>query len=359
MNLKTSLYQTHVDLGARMVPFAGFDMPIQYSSLKEEALAVRNSCGVFDVSHMGEFFINGPEAVKFADYMITNDFSSAEIGKAVYSPLCREDGTVIDDLIMYKLADDRVMVCVNASNIEKDWKVFEAQKNNFDASLKNESENFSLLAIQGPRAIEVLQSLELDIPDNVFSVKESSWRDDSIIIARTGYTGEDGAEVFCGHKTARTLWDELLKRDVVPAGLGARDVLRIEACYPLYGHEIHDDVTPLDAALKWTVKLNKENFSGLRALSDYSPKYKLVKLILDKGIPRENYEVLGENQEVIGHITSGTMSVVLNKGIALAHVARDAKIDEKVIVNIRNKHYDAQILKTSFLNHWKNTSESK
>lgn len=352
-NKRTSLYEKHVNLGAKMVPFGGFEMPIQYSSLKEEALAVRNDCGVFDVSHMGEFFIEGKEAIEFADYMVCNDFKSAAIGKAVYSPLCRENGTVVDDLILYKMSESKVMICVNASNIEKDWEFFKSKTESFDAKLTNESENYSLLAIQGPRAIEILKSIEIDIPESPFSLKEQELHGSELIIARTGYTGEDGAEIFCSHDFAASLWAKLLDRGAVPCGLGARDVLRIEACYPLYGHEIHDEVTPLDSALKWTVKLDRESFSGREALATYTPKFRLIKIYLDKGIPRENYEILGENGETIGKVTSGTMSVILGKGVALAHVSKEVNIGEKVIVNIRNKHYDAKILKTSFLNHWR------
>ncbi len=352
-NKRTTLFETHKALGAKLVPFGGFEMPIQYTSLKEEALAVREGAGVFDVSHMGEFFITGDDAVSFADSLITNDFSNAPVGKAVYSPLCRDNGTVIDDLIIYKLAEDKVMICVNASNIEKDWKVFEAASKNWNSKLENLSEDYSLLAVQGPRALEVLAKTNIPTPESPFSLLQENWNGSEIIVARTGYTGEDGAEVFCSHEAAKTLWNELINLGVKPCGLGARDVLRIEACFPLYGHEIHDEVTPLDSALKWTVKLNKESFTGRGALLDYTPKYKLVKLILDKGIPRENYEVLDENENVIGKITSGTMSVILGKGVALAHIKNDIELPEKMIVNIRNRHYSARLLKTSFLNHWR------
>jgi len=348
----TSLYQKHVDLKAKMAPFAGFDMPIQYTSVKEEVLAVRNGVGVFDVSHMGEFFVEGPDAHKFVDHLITNDFQGAGPLKAVYSPLCREDGTVIDDLIAYKLEDEKVLICVNAANIEKDWSWISSQTEGFNVTLKNDSDTWSLLAIQGPKTEEVLKSLELlgDEEFPYYSIRSYERNGEKVILARTGYTGEDGFEVFCTHKFASELWDNLMNKNVAPCGLAARDVLRLEVCYPLYGHEIHDEVTPLDSALKWTVKLNKESFIGKEALEKYAPKYKLAKIQLDKGIPREGYSVENENGEEIGTVTSGTMSVVLGKGIALAHVNQNVDLKStKLFVNIRNRKYEATRLTKAFV----------
>jgi aminomethyltransferase len=348
----TSLYQKHVDLKAKMAPFAGFDMPIQYTSVKEEVLAVRNEVGVFDVSHMGEFFVEGPDAHKFVDHLITNDFQGAGPLKAVYSPLCREDGTVIDDLISYKLEDEKVLICVNAANIDKDWNWISSQTEGFNVTVKNDSETWSLLAVQGPKTEEVLRSLELlgDEEFPYYSIRSYGRNGEKVILARTGYTGEDGFEVFCTHEFASELWDNLMSKGVAPCGLAARDVLRLEVCYPLYGHEIHDEVTPLDSALKWTVKLNKESFIGKQALENYAPKYKLAKIQLDKGIPREGYPVENENGDTIGTVTSGTMSVVLGKGIALAHVNSDVDLKStKLFVNIRNRKYEATRLTKAFV----------
>ncbi len=321
-----------------MAPFAGFDMPIQYTSVKDEVNAVRNSVGVFDVSHMGEFFVEGPEAVKFVDYMMTNDFASAAVEKAVYSPLCREDGTVIDDFIAYKIGEQRVLICVNAANIEKDYNWFNKHVNNFQCQLSNHTEDYSLLALQGPQAEEILTRLELmptgDFP--YYSAKESDFNGEKIIIARTGYTGEDGFELFCSNNFITELWSKLLAAGVTPCGLAARDVLRLEVCYPLYGHEIHDEVTPLDSALKWTVKFDKDDFMGKSALENYTPKYRLVKLSIEKGIPREGYPILNEAGETIGKVTSGTMSVTLGKGIALGHVEKSKfPKDKKLFIQIR------------------------
>lgn len=340
----TSLHKKHLDLGAKMAPFAGFDMPLQYSSVKEEVVAVRSRCGVFDVGHMGEFLCVGKDAEKFVDYMITNDFLGAGENKAVYSPLCREDGTVIDDLIAYKLSHGRVLICVNASNIEKDWDWFNEFVDDFDCTLTNLSSEYSLLAIQGPETEKILRDLEIldsgEFP--YYSVKETEFNSNELILARTGYTGEDGFEVFCSHSFAAQLWDKLLSLGVAPCGLAARDVLRVEVCYPLYGHEITDNVTPLDAGLKWTVKLNKEDFVGKKALASYIPKFSLVKLALEKGIPREGYEVLNSNSEVIGVVTSGTMSVTANKGVAICQIESD-KIskDKNYKIRIRKNDFEA------------------
>ena len=248
--LKTHLYDEHVKLGAKIVPFAGWDMPVQYTSVKDEVQAVRQSVGVFDVSHMGEFFVEGPDAELFVDHLVTNDILNAPSGKAIYSPLCRHNGTVIDDLIVYKLSPGRVLVCVNASNIDKDFSWFKENHKNFNCRLENRSGDFSLLAIQGPKSFETLRTLVNELPDiDYYSVIESSLENNPIIIARTGYTGEDGFEVFGSHQSIISLWKKLKEQNVTPCGLAARDVLRLEVCYPLYGHELNDELTPYDASL--------------------------------------------------------------------------------------------------------------
>lgn len=350
--LKTSLHEEHLSLNAKMAPFAGFDMPLQYSSVKEEVLAVREHAGVFDVSHMGEFFVSGPDAIAFVDNLITNDFKNAEMLKAVYSPLCREDGTVIDDLIAYKLGADRVLICVNASNIEKDWNWISSKTGSFDCTLSNLSNEFSLLALQGPKAELILRDFGIKLPESFpyYSILETTHEGEKIIVARTGYTGEDGFEVFSSHEYAKRLWNKLIFNGVKPCGLAARDVLRVEVCYPLYGHEISDNVTPLDSGLGWTVKLAKPNFIGKAALEAYKPKYQLVKLSLDRGIPREGYDVLNSEGEKIGTVTSGTMSVVTGKGVALALVEKaKAPQDKKYSINIRNTNYEANFHAKAFV----------
>lgn len=349
--LKTSLYDEHVKLGAKIVPFAGWDMPVQYTSVKDEVLAVRNSIGVFDVSHMGEFFIEGKDAEAFADYLVTNDILSAPTGKAIYSPLCREDGTVVDDLIVYKLAPGRVMICVNASNIEKDFNWMKSKHSGFDCSFTNLSNVFSLLALQGPKAFETLKPLVNELPElEYYSVFETKIGQHPVILARTGYTGEDGFEIFGTHQTIKDLWQKLIAAGVTPCGLAARDVLRLEVCYPLYGHELNDEINPFDAGLNWTVKLNKTKFIGKDVLLNKPSKYKLIKLQLEKGIPREGYSVLNSSNEIIGQVTSGTMSVVTNKGICLARIQIDkVPTDEVFCIDIRTKAYPAQLVKKPFV----------
>lgn len=349
--LKTHLYDEHVKLGAKIVPFAGWDMPVQYTSVKDEVLAVRQNAGVFDVSHMGEFFVEGDDAEAFADYIVTNDIQGAMTGKAVYSPLCRENGTVIDDLIVYKLSPGRVLICVNASNIDKDFNWIKSKHQGFKCNLTNRSADFSLLALQGPKSFEILKPLLNELPDlDYYSVYESAFEGESVIAARTGYTGEDGFEIFGGHETIKALWKKLMSLNITPCGLAARDVLRLEVGYPLYGHELSDEVTPYDAGLGWAVKLTKTKFIGKESLTPKPSRYKLVKLILDKGIPREGYPILNSQNETIGVVTSGTMSVILNKGVAMARIQIDkVPSDEVVLVDIRQKAYPAQITKKPFV----------
>lgn len=353
---KTSLHTDHLSLGAKMGAFAGWDMPLQYSGVKQEVLAVRNATGMFDVSHMGEFWVKGPEAVKFVDSLITNDFSSAAVGKAVYSPLCREDGSVIDDLIAYKIASEEVLICVNASNIEKDWNWIEQHATGFKLDLTDHSEQTSLIAVQGPKTAEILTEMKFDTSIATYGAIRSNSIFGEVVLARTGYTGEDGFEIFCSHKQAQELWRALSSADVVACGLAARDVLRLEACYPLYGHELSDEWTPLDAGLKWTVKMDKAEFIGKQALSNYKPRFKLIKLLLERGIPRDGYSVKNAKGDILGKVSSGSMSVVLGKGVALALVdlANAPKSGEIVQVTIRNQEYPALVVKDAFLKGGRN-----
>ena len=347
---KTALHEIHLSLQAKMAEFAGFEMPIQYSSVKKEVMAVRQDVGIFDVSHMGEFFVEGPDAIKFVDFLITNDFLHAENLKAVYSPLCREDGTIIDDLIAYKLSPEKALICVNAANIEKDWNWIFQQAKPFNLELSNQSKSYSLLAIQGPNSAELLQKVGLISKEELnpdffpyYSIKQIIKNNSPLILARTGYTGEDGFEVFSpSPEIAQTIWKESTLNGATPCGLAARDVLRLEVCYPLYGHELSDEVTPLDSALKWTVKLDKDNFLGKSFLSSYKPKYRLIKLSLNKGIPREGYPILNDKNENIGKVTSGTLSVMLNKGISLGLVEKDKfPEDKKFFIQIRKNILEA------------------
>ncbi len=347
---KTVLSEHHVKLEAKMAAFAGFSMPIQYTSVKSEVSSVREKVGIFDVSHMGEFLVTGSDAAKFVDFLITNDFYDVENFKAVYSPLCRENGTVIDDLIAYKISNHEVLICVNASNIKKDWDWISSQSQKFDVTITDKSQEYSLLAIQGPNAPELLTKLGVlkteEIDHNAFpyySIKRVSMEGSQIIVARTGYTGEDGFEVFSpSPEITRNLWSQAIQNGGTPCGLAARDVLRLEVCYPLYGHELADHITPLDASLKWTVKNKKPSFIGKDFLSSYEPKYKLVKLVLEKGIPREGYNILNSKEEKIGKVTSGTLSIMLNKGISLGLVEKDKfPKDKRFFIQIRKNIFEA------------------
>ncbi|MFT6631773.1 MAG: aminomethyltransferase [Bacteriovoracaceae bacterium] len=350
---KTALFEEHLAANAKIVDFAGWEMPIQYKNLKEEVTAIREKVGVFDVSHMGEFFVEGPQALDFIDFMVTNDIKSAEMKKAIYSPLCRENGTIIDDLIVYKLEENRLMICVNASNIQKDFNWLNSHVSKFDCKLTDRSSDFSLLALQGPATIETLKNIDLgfsieDIPYYSIQIGEDS--ETPILLARTGYTGEDGFEIFGSHHYIKALWSKLMEAGVTPCGLGARDVLRLEVCYPLYGHELNDNVTPLDAGLKWTVKMEKRDFIGKAALTEYQPKFRLLKLLLEKGIPREGYSVEKLDGTKIGEITSGTMSVILKKGIALARIDKNLySADDEIVVDIRGKKYKTMVNKKPFV----------
>ena len=346
---KTALYDEHVKLSAKMVPFAGFQMPIQYESVKEEIVAVRNSCGMFDVSHMGEFLLTGKDAVKAVDYLISNNFLSSPVGKAVYSPMLNHNGGIIDDLIAYKLSSDKVMVCVNAANITKDYDWISKNLVNFDVKIEDKSSDYSLIAVQGPESIKAMTNLGFPEAVNVlptYGVIEN----DSLIIARTGYTGEDGFEIFGPHEKIVSTWSSLLNSGVKPCGLASRDTLRLEACYPLYGNELNEELSPLDCGLKWTVKMNSSDFIGKEALSKIQPEFKLLKLAVDKGIPRQGAKILTANGEIIGHITSGSFSPTIQKGISMGIIRNLNKVAEgDLLIEIRSKKYPAAKINKNFL----------
>ncbi len=356
-NLLTALHSKHLALNAKMAPFAGFEMPLQYSTVKEEVAAVRTNIGMFDVGHMGEFEITGNEAYNFVEYLLPNDFINAGSDKAIYSPLCRENGTIIDDLIAYKLGPNRVLLCVNASNIEKDWEWISNQAKKFDCTITNCSDQYSLIAIQGPKSESILNRLDVvptgEHPFEHYSVRTIEQDGNELIIARTGYTGEEGVELFGTHHNISTLWDQLLEQGVTPCGLVARDVLRLEAGFPLYGNELSDLLTPLDTGLKWTVRPDKNDFLGKKALcSDNSelPKYRQIRLLLEQGVPRAGYPVLNSQNEEVGKVTSGTLSPTLGKGIALASILNEKfSIAESYSVQIRNRTQPATRYKKPFI----------
>ena len=350
---QTSLYAEHLKLQAKMAPFAGFSMPIQYTTVKEEVAAVRTKVGMFDVSHMGEFFVEGPQAYDYVDYLMTNDFKNSEPHKAVYAPLCNDGGRILDDLIAYKINDQKVLICVNAANMQKDWAWVSSHVGQFNCVTKNLSDNFSLLAVQGPQAAAVLQKVGIKFDEANFpyySVQTSSYQNQEVIIARTGYTGEDGFEVFCGHQVAPILWRQLLQEKVTPCGLAARDILRLEVGYPLYGHELNEELTPFDCGIGWAVKKDKASFMGRAALLATKPVYQAVKLSITAGIPRAGYPITNAAGTVIGEVSSGTLSPTLNKGIALGRVRRDLMPADKVMaISVRGKNIPATYHAKPFL----------
>lgn len=354
---KTCLHDRHVELGATMSPFAGFDMPIEYSGIVEEHEAVRRGCGVFDVSHMGEVNISGHDAERFVNYLFSNDVAGAPVGKVFYGMMLNRDGGVVDDLLVYKRGDENFFLVINASNIDKDVAWIEGNAAGFDVEIINLSDDLGEIAVQGPEAESVLEQVlgiacgELEF----YTFKESELDGAHILVSRTGYTGEDGFEIYAGHATVRQLWDELMESGrAVPCGLGCRDTLRFEVGLPLYGDELADDITPVEACLSMFVKLDKpEPFIGkevvMRQKAEGAPR-KLVGLeINDRAIARHGYEVLNDNDEVIGHVTTGYRGISVDKSIAAALVdTRYAAMGTQLKVKIRRKVFPATVVSRKF-----------
>ncbi len=333
-----------------MVPFAGYEMPIQYTSITSEHLAVRGLAGMFDVSHMGEFWIRGPGALAFLQFATLNDVSKLKVGRAQYSMLPNQRGGLVDDIYIYRTGESEYLMVVNAANIEKDWIHLHSLVGGFEVQLQNASDFFALIAIQGPHAVAVLQKLsDTDLisrkkNDTFMGKVLGKW----VRFARTGYTGEDGYEVFVAPDEARTVWDALLEADVTPCGLGARDTLRLEAGFPLYGHELTDETSPLCTPFSWVVKSHKE-FHGKQALLESPCERNLVGLQVEGGVPREGYRVLKEGREA-GLLTSGTHSPILKKGIGMAFVeAGLAGVGTALEVEIRGRMVAATVVETPFV----------
>lgn len=352
---KTPLNQLHHQAGARMVEFGGWEMPVQYSGVIAEHLAVRTAAGLFDVSHMGEIEVSGPQAFDFLQYATTNDVSRLVDGQVQYTALCYATGGVVDDLTLYRFAPDRYLLCVNAANSDKDFAwLQELLKNSqyADLELINRSDEYAQLALQGPLAAEILTQLtSVDLTDLAYySFVEGLVAGMTMIISRTGYTGEDGFELYCASADGASLWQELMKvgepKGLVPVGLGARDTLRLEKGYALYGHEITAEIMPLEARLAWITKLKKGDFVGREAMlkaKNAGLTRKLIPLkLMASGVPRDGYPVLCEGKE-IGYVTSGTMSPSLKQGIALALVNSDlADSDQKLEIGIRKRCVEAE-----------------
>ncbi|MCD6449153.1 MAG: glycine cleavage system aminomethyltransferase GcvT [Thermotogaceae bacterium] len=352
---RTPLYEEHVRLGAKMVDFAGWEMPVQYTSILDETRAVRENVGVFDVSHMGEIFVKGVDAIKFVDYIITNDFTSIKFGEAVYSPMCNEKGGIIDDLIAFKVDRETAYLVVNAANIEKDYGWIKSHESKFNVKVENRSDEFGLIAVQGPKAEEILQQIvNIKLSEiGFYHFAEGRVKGVKAVISRTGYTGEDGFEVMVDKDATVTVWRDLLDLGVKPAGLGARDLLRLEASYLLYGNDMNDETNPLEAGLKWTVKFGKADFIGKSALLEVKEKGLskiLVGMVLEgRNIARHGYKVFNVEGEEIGKITSGSFSPTLNKSIAFGYVKFGYhKKGTQLIVKIRNKDAKAEVVKLPF-----------
>lgn len=353
-----ALKLTHEALGAKLVPYAGFNMPVQYEGVTAEHETVRKSVGVFDVSHMGEFLIEGPNALKLIQKLCSNDASKLTVGKAQYSYLPNETGGIVDDLIIYKLDEESYLLVVNAGNIEKDWDwIF--SKNDVDAKITDLSDEYSLLAIQGPKAVEAMQPLSsYDLSEIKFYnfVVGDFAGIDNVIISATGYTGSGGFEIYCKNADVKQIWDKVFEAGasygIKPIGLAARDTLRLEMGYCLYGNDIDDDTSPLAAGLGWVTKFTKDftNSEDLKAEKEAGPKSKLIGFELtEKGIPRHGYDIVDENGNIIGKVTSGTMSPSLNKGIGLGYVPpKYSEVGTPIFIQIRKNAVPATIVKLPF-----------
>lgn len=354
----TALTKVHEQLGAKMVPFAGYNMPVQYEGVKAEHETVRTGVGVFDVSHMGEFLISGPNALDLIQKISSNDADKLVINQAQYSCMPNDKGGIVDDLIIYKMKEEQYLLVVNASNIEKDWNWISSH-NSMNAEMKNISEGYSLLAIQGPKAAEAMQSLTAvnlsDIKFYTFNVGEFAGVE-NVIISATGYTGSGGFEIYCKNEEVETVWNKVFEAGkdwgIKPIGLAARDTLRLEMGYCLYGNDIDDTTSPLEAGLGWITKFNKDfvNADALLKQKEAGITKKLVGFkMIDRGIPRHDYEIVNAEGEKIGRVTSGTMAPSLNEGIGLGYVTiENATPSSEIYIAVRNKQLKAEVVKLPF-----------
>jgi aminomethyltransferase len=354
----TALTHIHESLGAKMLPFAGYNMPITYEGVNAEHETVRNSVGVFDVSHMGEFLLTGPNALALIQKVTSNDASTLTIGRAQYSCLPNNEGGIVDDLIVYKMKDEQYLLVVNASNIEKDWNWISSH-NDLGVEMKNLSDDYSLLAIQGPKAVEAMQSLSsIDlsaIPYYHFEVADFAGIE-HVIISATGYTGSGGFEIYCKNNEAEQVWNKVFEAGAVfgikPIGLAARDTLRLEMGFCLYGNDINDTTSPLEAGLGWITKFNKDftNSESLKKQKEAGVTKKLVAFEMqERAVPRHDYEIVDAAGAVIGIVTSGTMSPSMNKGIGLGYVTvSNSAVDSDIFIRIRKNDVPAKVVKLPF-----------
>ncbi|MCT8340188.1 glycine cleavage system aminomethyltransferase GcvT [Flavobacteriaceae bacterium TK19130] len=354
----TALSHIHEQMGAKMVPFAGYNMPVSYEGVNEEHKTVRNAVGVFDVSHMGEFLITGPKALDLIQKVCSNDASKLTDGKAQYSCFPNETGGIVDDLIVYRLEAEKYLLVVNASNIEKDWEWI-SKHNTMGADMRNLSDDYSLLAIQGPKAVEAMQSLSSEDLSAIkfYNFKVADFAGiEHVIISATGYTGSGGFEIYCKNTEVEQVWNKVLEAGadfgIKPIGLAARDTLRLEMGYCLYGNDIDDTTSPIEAGLGWITKFTKDfiNSENLQMEKEEGPKRKLIAFELtERGIPRQGYDIVDADGNTIGHVTSGTMSPSLNKGIGLGYVlTKHSSVDSELFIQIRKKAVPAKVVKLPF-----------
>lgn len=354
----TALTETHIALGAKMVPFAGFNMPVSYEGVNTEHETVRNNVGVFDVSHMGEFLITGPMALDLIQKVTSNDASKLGNGKAQYSCLPNDKGGIVDDLIVYKIADEKYLLVVNASNIQKDWDWISSH-NSMGATMRDLSSEYSLLAIQGPKAAAAMQSLtSVDLETMKFYTFEVAdfAGIENVIISSTGYTGSGGFEIYCKNSEVKQIWDNVFEAGadygIKPVGLAARDTLRLEMGYCLYGNDIDDTTSPIEAGLGWVTKFSKDfvHAEALAKQKEHGAERKLVGFELEeRGIPRQGYDIVDGNGKTIGVVTSGTMSPSLGKGIGLGYVPSVlAEPGSKINIQVRKNAIPATVVKLPF-----------
>ena len=357
---RTPLFEVYKEYGGKTIDFGGWELPVQFSSIKEEHEAVRTRAGLFDVSHMGEVIVTGPDSLNYLQKMLTNDISKIKNGGAQYNAMCYENGGTVDDLLVYKLEDNHYLLVVNASNIDKDYKWLEDHLEG-NVTIENLSEKMAQLALQGPVAEKVLQKLSVDSDLSGIGFfkfqQEVKLNGKVALVSRTGYTGEDGFEVYCDSSVAVELWKAILsageEEGVIPCGLGARDTLRFEATLALYGQELSPEITPLEAGIGFAVKLNKEaDFIGKEALKQQKEKGASRKLVgiemIDRGIPRHGYPVY-KGEELIGEVTTGTQSPSLKRNIGLVLIKKEhAVLDFELEVEIRGKRLKAKVVSTPF-----------
>ena len=351
---KTPLYRLHKKMGARMVSFAGWLMPVQYTGIIEEHMAVRNSAGLFDVSHMGQIEISGKDALSAVQYITTNDASKLFPGRVQYTLICNEKGGVVDDVTLYKIDKEIYLFCVNAGNTDKVYRWMKEKVKNYQVKVEDKSSAFCLIALQGPKAQNILQGLCSDKLSTIkyYHFKHIKVAGSHSIISRTGYTGEDGFEIYSPVKDAEAIWKKLLDGGAIPCGLGARDTLRLEMDYCLYGHELSESISPIEAGLGWAVKINKPDFIGREELQkkiSNGLNKRLVGIEMEEsGIARQGCSILSDDTRV-GEVTSGTFSPSLKKAIALAYVSKEvASIGHRFYVELRGRTKKAVVVPTPF-----------